>query len=115
MLSEARALEKVVVVFPPHHGQLEAAWRTSSAVSSQFGELPILGSDGRRGHVPPGGRRVEDAPAAFGGYGAPTTTLARIWTTPSCLTTTDTLRLRMKTSGVGHPNVRFSRPAALPR
>jgi len=34
MLSEARALAKVVVVFPPDRGQLEAAWRTMSAACS---------------------------------------------------------------------------------
>ena len=53
MLSEARALAKVVVL-PPDHGQLEAAWRTSSAASSQLSEPLIPGSDGRPGHVPPG-------------------------------------------------------------
>ena len=41
MLSEARALAKVVVVFPPDHGQLEAAWRTmSAAFSLQESVLP---------------------------------------------------------------------------
>jgi len=34
MLSEAGALAKVVVVFPPDHGQLEVAWRTMSAAFS---------------------------------------------------------------------------------
>jgi len=34
MLSEAGALAKVVVVFPPDHGQLEAAWRSMSAAFS---------------------------------------------------------------------------------
>jgi len=34
MLSEARALAKVVVVFPTDRGQLEAAWRTMSAACS---------------------------------------------------------------------------------
>ena len=41
MLSEAGALAKVVVVFPPDHGQLEAAWRSmSAAFSLQESVLP---------------------------------------------------------------------------
>jgi len=75
-------------------------------------------SSQRRRPCPCSARRIVPPPVSGDDAGScaacsvPTMPFARRWTTPSCLTTADTFRLRRTTRGVGHPNVRFSRSAA---